>query len=92
MGGEVNFHNSKEEDSKTYPNFDIMSAREILQNIKQLPYKDRLLLIEKALKTLHEPVENPLEKAAAALLNDYVNDKELTSFTSLDFDKFYEAR
>jgi hypothetical protein len=69
-----------------------MSAKEILQNSKQLPYKDRLLLIEKALKTLHEPAENPLEKAAAALLNDYVNDKELTSFTSLDFDKFYVAR
>ena len=69
-----------------------MSAKEIINNIKRLPFAQRLLVIEKAIKTLHEPNDGQLEKAAKALLKDYKNDKELTVFTSLDFEKFYEAR
>jgi len=68
-----------------------MSTREILQNIKQLPFNERLSLIEKALKTLHESKEDQLEMAAKTLMVDYKNDKELTAFTALDFEKFYEA-
>lgn len=33
-----------------------------------------------------------MEKAAAALLGDYKNDQELTAFTNLDFENFYEAK
>ncbi|TAG91274.1 MAG: hypothetical protein EAZ20_03405 [Bacteroidetes bacterium] len=33
-----------------------------------------------------------LEFAANALYSDYKNDKELTAFTSLDFEHFYEAK
>jgi hypothetical protein len=33
-----------------------------------------------------------LELAVEALYDDYVNDKELTAFTSLDFDNFYETK
>lgn len=69
-----------------------MSTREILQSIKQLPFNERLLIIEKALKTLHESADIQLEKAANSLMADYKNDKELTAFTALDFEKFYEAR
>jgi len=68
-----------------------MSTREILQNIKQLPFNERLSLIEKALKTLYESKEDQLEMAAKTLMADYKNDKELTAFTALDFEKFYEA-
>ena len=69
-----------------------MSTREILQSIKQLPFNERLSIIEKALKTLHESAENQLEKAANTMLADYKNDKNLTAFTALDFEKFYETR
>ena len=69
-----------------------MSTRELIQSIKKLPYEERLLVIEKTLKTLHEPAESQLEKAAKSLLTDYSTDKNLTSFTSLDFEKFYETR
>ena len=69
-----------------------MSTREILQSIKQLPFNERLSIIEKALKTLHESADTQLEKAAKSLMADYKNDKELTAFTALDFEKFYEAR
>ena len=69
-----------------------MSTKEILNSIKQLPFNQRLSLIEKALKTLHESEDTQLEKAAYSLLADYNNDSNLTAFTSIDFDKFYEAR
>ena len=69
-----------------------MSTREIFHSIKQLPFNERLSIIEKALKTLHESNESELEKAATTMLADYKNDKNLTAFTALDFEKFYEAR
>jgi hypothetical protein len=69
-----------------------MSTKEILNSIKQLPFNQRLSLIEKALKTLYESENTQLEKAANSLLADYNNDSNLTAFTSIDFDKFYEAR
>ena len=69
-----------------------MSTREILQSIKQLPYNERLSIIEKALKSLHESADTQLEKAASSLLADYNNNKNLTEITALDFEKFYEAR
>ena len=69
-----------------------MSTKEIMVNIKKLPFNERLLVIEQILKSLHESGDSRLEKAAAALLSDYKKDKNLTSFTNLDFERFYEAR
>lgn len=69
-----------------------MSTKEILQGIKRLPFHERLTVIEKALKSLHESADDQMTKAAKALMADYKKDKELTAFASLDFEKFYEAR
>jgi hypothetical protein len=69
-----------------------MSSKEIIQVIKKLPFNERLLVIQKALKTLDESAGTELEKAAKTLLPDYVKDKNLTAFTALDFENFYEAR
>jgi len=69
-----------------------MSTREILQIIRQLPFNERISIIEKALKTLHESKDAQLEKAANSLMADYKTDKDLTAFTEIDFEKFYEAR
>jgi len=44
------------------------------------------------LKSLHETKSNKLEKAAKALASNYLNDEELTIFTSIDLEKFYDAR
>ena len=69
-----------------------MVVDEILQSIKELPFHERLSLIEKALKTLHEPSGRQLIRAANKLKGDYMKDDDLTSFTALDYEKFYEAR
>jgi hypothetical protein len=69
-----------------------MSTKEIIEGIKQLPFQERLIVIEKAIKSLHATGNSKLEKAAKALMADYKNDKNLTAFTTLDFEDFYEAR
>ena len=69
-----------------------MSTLEIIQNIKKLPFEERLMVIEKAIKSLQQITGNNLEKAAKALAADYKKNKNLTAFTTLDFENFYEAR
>jgi len=36
--------------------------------------------------------EDQMKKAADVLYEDYLTDKELTAFTNLDFENFYETR
>ena len=70
-----------------------MNSQEILRAINKLPRQNRILLIEKALTNIRKSDEtNELETAANALYNDYKEDKELTTFTNLDFEDFYETR
>lgn len=70
-----------------------MGTKEILLAIKKLPVSDRILIVEKTLKNIREAAQKKsLEAAAEALLEDYKSDGELTAFTSLDFEKFYETR
>ena len=70
-----------------------MGTNEIIKEIKKLSVAERLVVIEKTLKTVKlESLENPLKKAADLLYSDYKNNKELTAFTSLDFENFYEAK
>ena len=37
-------------------------------------------------------IEDQMKKAADELYEDYLSDKELTAFTNLDFEDFYETR
>ena len=70
-----------------------MGTKEIIREIKKLPLADRISVIEKMLKSVKtDSVRHPMEHASEILYNDYKNDKELTAFTSIDFDKFYEAK
>lgn len=70
-----------------------MDATEILDQITKLPLRKRIYVIEKAIKSIREQEElSRMEEAANLLLNDYQNNYELTAFTQIDFDDFYEAR
>jgi hypothetical protein len=69
-----------------------MTTVAIIREIRKLPFTAKLLVLEKTLKAIRQEREQDLAKAADALYNDYRNDKELTIFTSLDADKFYDAR
>jgi len=70
-----------------------METREIIRVIKKLPVSKRMLIVERTLKTIRESeTSEKMVTAANALLEDYKNDKELTIFTHLDYEGFYEAR
>jgi len=70
-----------------------MRTNEILKEIKRLPVQKRILVIEKAIHSIREQEEkDQINQAVDALYDDYKNDKELTAFTNIDFEDFYETR
>jgi hypothetical protein len=69
-----------------------MSVNELLHLINALPLNDRKALIEKALKALDEISDEKMATAADLLLSEYTSNPELTTFTVLDQENFYEAR
>ena len=70
-----------------------MGTMEIISEIQKLPIRERLRIIEKTAKNIHlEEVGNKMHLAAEELYAEYKTDKELTAFTNLDLEDFYEAR
>ncbi len=70
-----------------------MGTKEIIKEIKKLPIQKRIFIIEKTLHSIRKQEEtNQMKKAADELYSDYKSDKELTTFTDIDFEDFYETR
>jgi 23S rRNA C2498 (ribose-2'-O)-methylase RlmM len=70
-----------------------MKTNEIIQEIQKLPIQKRIFVIEKAIQTLRRQSNtNQMNLAADDLFAEYHSNKELTVFTNLDFEDFYEAR
>jgi hypothetical protein len=70
-----------------------MEAALILREIVKLPLSDKMLILEKTIKSMRKEAgkKRSLTKGAKALLEDYKTDKELIAFTSLESDNFYET-
>jgi hypothetical protein len=70
-----------------------MNTKEIIQEIQKLPVSKRIYVIERSIHLIRkQDEENQLKRAADELYEDYLTDKELTSFTNLDLESFYETR
>jgi len=70
-----------------------MRTNEIIREIQRLPVQKRIYVIEKTIHSIRKQEDTiQLKKAAEDLLVDYKSDKELTSFTTIDFEDFYEAK
>jgi hypothetical protein len=70
-----------------------MSTSEILDKISQLSPAEKLFIIEKTFKDLlHTNATQQMNIAAEALGNEYRSNQELTAFTSIDLDDFYETK
>ena len=70
-----------------------METKEIIQQIVKLPIEEKLLVIEQTLKSIRErEIKEKMSKAVAELQEEYKTNKELTAFTDIDFDNFYESR
>jgi hypothetical protein len=70
-----------------------METKEIIKAIKKLPVAKRMLIIERTLRTIRESeTRKRMTDAADGLYDDYSVDQELTAFTLLDCESFYETR
>ncbi len=70
-----------------------MKTDELIKEIKRLPVSKRILVIEKTLQSIRvEDDQNAMLYAAETLSSDYKADGELTIFTNIDFDNFYETK
>ena len=69
-----------------------MTTTSIVKQLNKLPLTDRLLVIEKVLKSIRQDSNENLDHAVSALYNDYKTDKELTIFTDLNNESVYEAK
>ena len=69
-----------------------MTMTAIIREINKLPLTEKLLLVEKTLKSIRQQKEHSLGNAVNERYNDYKSDNELTIFTKLDAQSFYEAR
>jgi hypothetical protein len=70
-----------------------MRTAELIKEIQKLPLQKRIFVIERSIHSVRKEEDmNEMKKAVDALLMDYKTDKELTAFTNLDFEEFYEAR
>lgn len=74
-----------------------MQTTQIIDAIRSLSFQEKLLVLEQIFKeikkdtALNQDETLKWEQAADALLDDYLNDTELTVFQELDQDEFYEA-
>jgi len=70
-----------------------MRTNEIIKEIQRLPVSKRIYVVEKAMYSIRtQEDKNIMKKAANVLFSDYKTDKELTAFTNLDFENFYETK
>ncbi len=70
-----------------------MRTTTIINEIQQLPIAQRIYVVEKTMSLLRRQEEcNSMKRAVDTLLSDYTLDKELTAFTTLDFENFYETK
>jgi hypothetical protein len=70
-----------------------MNTSELLREIERLPVNKRIYVIQKTLKSLRKDEDvNQMNLAAESLYSEYAFNKELTTFTDIDFEEFYEAK
>jgi len=69
-----------------------METITIIHEIQRLPYTKQIYIAEWIIKSIRQrETKSQMEIAAEKLYKDYLNDKELTIFTNLDFENFYET-
>jgi len=69
-----------------------METLEIIRNINRLPASQQMLIAERIIHSIRQKEQPSMEAAAERLYEDYMTDENLTVFTQLDCEDFYEAR
>jgi len=69
-----------------------MEVLEIINNVNRLPRSQQMLIAERIIHSIRQRKQPSIETATERLYEDYMTDENLTVFTQLDFENFYEAR
>ena len=70
-----------------------MSKAELLKEIDKMPLHEKLALLERAIKDIIKQTnEKELSVAAESLEIEYKSNAELTVFSTLDIEDFYETK
>ena len=70
-----------------------METAQIIHETGKLPVYQQTIIVEHIIRSIRHAEQNrTLEMAAERLYDDYKNDTELTIFTQLDGEDFYEPR
>jgi hypothetical protein len=70
-----------------------MQTIDLILEIERLPKAQKLQVMEEIIKLIKkDDARHQMEMAAQELYSDYLNDKELTAFSSLDLENFYETK
>ena len=69
-----------------------METLEIIRTINRLPTSQQMLIAERIIHSIRQKEQPAMKIAAEHLYADYMTDKNLTVFTQLDCEDFYEAR
>ena len=69
-----------------------MEVLEIIRNVNCLPLSQQMLVAERIIHAVRYKEQPSMEAAAERLYDDYMTDRNLTVFTKLDCEDFYEAR
>ncbi len=69
-----------------------METVKLLDEIKRLPVSEQMFIAESIIKNARKnKLIEQMSYAAEELYDEYFNNKELTAFTDIDFDNFYET-
>ena len=65
-----------------------MKTKVILDEINKLPIEDKMYVVERTIKSIREiELKEKMKKAVSELRDEYKSNKELTTFTEIDFVK-----
>jgi hypothetical protein len=69
-----------------------METLDIIRDVKRLPLPQQMLIAERIIHSIRHKEQPLMEMAAERLYTDYMADENLTVFTQLDCEDFYETR
>jgi hypothetical protein len=69
-----------------------MEVLEIIRSVNRLPLPQQMLIAERIIYSIRQREQPSLKMAADCLYADYMTDENLTVFTKLDCEDFYETR
>ena len=69
-----------------------METSEIIRKVNRLPLSQQMLIAERIIHSIRQRDQLSMKTAAERLYADYMTDENLTVFTQLDCEDFYEAR